>query len=92
MKHALENDEVVVADGGYADERCVKYGESPERSRFYAVVRARYETVNRRFKQFSVLGNRFRHSLFKHSICFHAVCNIVDIAIENGEPLFNVST
>ena len=29
MKHALEDDEVVVADGGYADERCVGYGESP---------------------------------------------------------------
>ena len=25
MKHALEDDEVVVADGEYADERSVKY-------------------------------------------------------------------
>ena len=47
VKHALGNNEVAFADGGYADKRCVKYGESLERSLFYAAVRARHETIDK---------------------------------------------
>ncbi len=34
---------------------------------FHARARARHETLNRRFKQFSVIGKRFRHELSLHS-------------------------
>lgn len=91
MKRNLDEGELVVADGGYKDERCMacKDEQDPNRE-FFALVRARHETVNRRFKQFAVLGNRFRHSLKLHSFCFYAVCNITQLLLLSGEPLFSV--
>lgn len=91
LKARLEDGEYIVADGGYNDERCrsCKGTNDPNR-RLFSVIRARHETVNRRFKQFNALGNRFRHSLGLHSSCFHAVCNLTQISLQNGEPLFRV--
>ncbi len=59
-------------------------------SDFHALARARHEPVNRRFKQFSVIGQRFRHGLSLHSSCFHPVQNLTQVMIQNGEPLFGV--
>jgi hypothetical protein len=53
-------------------------------------VRARHETVNKRFKQFGCLHERFRHDAAKHGDVFRAVAVITQLAIENGEPLFGV--
>ena len=53
-------------------------------------VRARHETVNKRFKQFSALSHVFRHELEKHKSVFEAVAVITQIAIGNGEPLYQV--
>jgi hypothetical protein len=53
-------------------------------------VRARHETVNKRFKQFGCLLERFRHDKTKHGDAFRAVAVITQLAIENGEPLFDV--
>lgn len=89
MKHVLDDDEYVVADGWYQDERCQtpnNRGQSP----LHALIRARHETINRRFKQFNVLGHRFRLSLSLHSICFHAVANLTQIMIESGDRPFSV--
>jgi hypothetical protein len=55
-----------------------------------AVVRARLETVNSRFKNNQVLVKRFRHSLAFHSACFQAVAVVSQLIIENREPLFDV--
>ena len=46
--------------------------------------RARHETINRRFKQFHVLQDVFRHDLTKHQVCFFAVANVTQIMIELG--------
>lgn len=85
MNNAHEANERVIADGGYVDECCMKFGENQKLTRLQVVIRARHETVNRRFKQFSVLGNRFRHALSRHSAWFYAVCNITEVRVENGE-------
>lgn len=53
-------------------------------------VRARHETVNKRFKQWGCLQNRFWHSIGKHGDIFRAVAVITQLAIEHGEPLFDV--
>ncbi len=91
MKHALLDGEQVVADGGYKDIACEKYPKDGEMwSGFHAMARARHLTVNRRFKQFSVIDERFRHELSLHSTCFHAVANLTQVMIQNGEPLFGV--
>ena len=78
----LKPGEKVVVDGSY------------NRQLFFitptGVIRARHETVNRRFKQFNVLANRFRHNIEKHSDCFYAVANVTQISIQEKSPLFSV--
>lgn len=91
MELALVNDEHVIADGGYKHLRCRHpVGLEDLERKQYGIVRARHETVNRRFKQFFVLEHRFRHNVSLHSICFHAVANVTQLIIENGHPLFNL--
>jgi hypothetical protein len=53
-------------------------------------VRSRHETVNRRFKQFNVLGRTFRHDKERHTEVFTAVAVITQLSIETGSPLFQV--
>jgi hypothetical protein len=53
-------------------------------------VRARHETVNKRFKQWAILEQPFRHDVINHRDVFSAVVVITQLAIENGEPLFDV--
>ena len=50
--------------------------------------------MNKRFKQWGALGEgkrSFRHNLEKHQTIFFAISVITQLAIENGEPLFDVS-
>lgn len=91
MKLALRSGERVVADGGYKDESCLLRDDVEGAQRMLlADVRARQETVNRRFKQFFVLGHRFRHHVSLHSVCFHAVVNLTQLMVEGDSPLFEV--
>ena len=75
LSKMLGNKERVIADSGYSGLKCLKNypGKPILHSRR---IRARNETVNRRFKHFNVLGKRFRHNVRLHSFCFHAVCNL----------------
>ena len=61
-----------------------------ERQRMMGIVRRRQETVNRRFKQWSILKQVFRHELSMHGRVFTAIVVISQLAIQNGEPLFQV--
>ena len=91
MKKALLPEEMVVSDEGYKDVACLLGSDVVgERRKILAIIRARQEAVNRRFKQFFVLGHRFRHAVNLHSVCFHAVANITPLMIETGSPLFQV--
>lgn len=90
MKGALGRGEIVVADKGYQDEKCVVEESLQISKEDIKRIRARHETVNRRMKQFFVLGHKFRHPLSRHSSCFHAVANLNQIMIANGEPLFSM--
>lgn len=88
LKHLIQADEVVVADKGYTDEKCISSipvdGINP------SDIRARHETLNRRLKQFRVLGDRFRHDRNMHHLCFYAVLNVVQLLISTTDPLFNL--
>jgi hypothetical protein len=53
-------------------------------------VRARHETVNKRFKQWGILHRVFRHEVSKHQPAFGAVAVVTELAIEHGEELFGV--
>ena len=55
-----------------------------------SIVRRRHETINKRFKQFGVLKQVYRHDLRDHGDVFRSVAVITQLAIDNGEPLFAV--
>lgn len=91
LKEVLGPNELVIADSGYRDEKCCTPSEAEgEQAGVEAVIRARHETVNRRFKQFFALGHRFRHDISRHSSVFHAVANLTELMIEHDSPLFDV--
>ena len=54
-------------------------------------IRMRHETVNKQFKNWECLNQRFRHSVTFHYKCFRAVVVLTQLAIENGEPLFGAA-
>jgi hypothetical protein len=97
--HELDRGEKVICDRGYklggryVDFPRYRRGSVLARlpiNRMKTKVRARHETCNKRLKQFGVLEKRFRHRLELHSTYFNAVTNITQIAIQRGEPLFQV--
>ena len=51
-------------------------------------LRSRHETCNRRFKQWKILGERYRHDLKFHGYVFHAVAVITQVEIRCGRSLF----
>ena len=51
---------------------------------------SRHETVNKRFKQSSILKTIVCHDFLKHSSVFRAIAVITQLSIECGEPLFDV--
>ena len=51
---------------------------------------ARQETLFKRFKEFGILRQRFRHGFELHKIVLDAVAVIVQFDMENGRPLFEV--
>ena len=64
--------------------------EPVERAAMTQRVRSRHETVNKRFKQWGILRQVFCHDLANHRNVFAAICVVTQLAIENGEPLFEV--
>lgn len=95
MSH-LDNNERVEADDGYVGEapqhvKCPMSFTNPEDTlKIQSRVRARHETVNKRFKQWGCLQQVFRHDLHRHADVFRACAVITQIALELGEPLFEV--
>ena len=89
---------LVIADKGYrgVDIVSVPNGlEEKEIQRFKSVILARHETINKRFKDFGILNQTFRHTrkrdpLKSHKPFFTAVAVITQFKINNGEQLFDV--
>lgn len=92
----LEPGERCEGDDGYNGEaplriKCpASITEPKEKERMAKRVRNRHETVNKRFKQWAILEQPFRHDVINHRDVFSAVVVITQLAIENGEPLFDV--
>lgn len=90
LKPLLKRNEFVIADSGYPDTRCIHLpSESDPTYRAVARIRARHEIANKRLKHFSVLKNKFRHSLDLHGDCFFAVLNITHVLLYEN-PLFHI--
>lgn len=80
--------ERTVADSGYKDDRYFIL-RNKQNKELHKRIMSRHETVNNRMKQFRILNQQFHHNLQKHPMVFKAVANLVQLKIENGEPLFN---
>jgi hypothetical protein len=95
------DNEMALADGGYQDG--YEFFETPtghnnHDQRMKAKARARHETINRRFKQWAIMGERFRADPSEHGKYFNAVANLTQFLImtvpyfqENGRRLFHIS-
>lgn len=87
----LAGDEYYLADKGY---RCgsgpaiMRSALPPERQGEYDFLMSRHETINRRFKEFAILGTRFRHEEEKHPMIFRCVAVLIQIDIESGHNTF----
>jgi hypothetical protein len=51
-------------------------------------VRSRQETVNKRFKNWGLLKQVFRHDILRHGGAFCAISVMTWIVISNGKKLF----
>ena len=92
LKDALEPGEMVEADNGYRGEpkhiRIKDDYHSKMERKEKERIRARHETVNRRFKQFKILHDVFRHNLKLHRHVFRAVVVLTQIEIDCGNTPF----
>lgn len=96
LAYELEEGERVEADDGYEPHapqyvKCPKcIANDPERESMQQKVRSRHETVNKRFKQWKILREEYRHNIEDHGSVFRAVAVLTQLAIEKGEPLYEV--
>jgi hypothetical protein len=92
----LDEGERGEADDGYRGEapRYIKcpasIGNVVEMESQAAFVRRRHETINKRFKQWGILKQVYCGDITKHGQVFRFVSIVTQLAIENGEPLFQV--
>ena len=96
LRTCLNPFERVEADDGYVHEApakvlCPKCVTCPqERKRMMAIARQRQGTVNTRFKQWGILRQTYRYDVLNHRDVFGAIVVLMQLAIQNGEPLFPV--
>jgi len=84
--YELEDGEMIVADGGYNDRRMFFFtptGLNNPEQRAQSKARALHKCINRRFKQWEVLQQRFRHDVHLHGICFHAIANLIHMEMDS---------
>jgi hypothetical protein len=92
----LDRDERVEANHGYIGNapykvKCPASLTNPDKTQaMQSIVRMRQETINKRLKQWEILKQVYRHDITKHGYVLRAVAVVVQVAIENGEPLFQV--
>ena len=96
LMQELDNHEKVIADkiyGAEAPHHVRAPGTMfalPENEEMEKTVRGRHEHVNRRFKQWGIMRDGFRHGLTLHQNAFRAVAVMTQLCIKNGEPLASV--
>ena len=97
LKHYLGKHERVEADDGYRGEAPgkVKYPASfanpIENEYMQQRVWSRHGTVNKRFKQWAILDQTYRHNINDQAYIFRAIVVLTQLSLENGEPLFSVN-
>jgi hypothetical protein len=93
MSHLCLNERCEVDDGYIGEHprycKCPKGFANPEETLFMQQrVRNRQETVNKRFKDWGLLKQVYRHAISSHGVAFRAIAVITQLAINSGEALF----
>lgn len=95
LKCMLGEEERVEADNGYVGEPTKidlprEMANDEAQIAVKAVVRARHETINRRFKQWGCMNRVWRHEYSKHGIAFRAIAVLIQLGIFEGDVPFQV--
>ncbi len=95
LSRCLEPGERVEANNGYvghADNiKCPNNNCNPvENSGMQGTARSHHETLNEHLKNWGILEKVYRHDITVHGMVFYACAVITQLAIANGEPLFEV--
>ncbi len=61
-----------------------------DRRRKFDQSMARHETINMRFKQFAILGQRYRHNEAGHEDIFRCIAVLIQLDILSGNLAFPV--
>ena len=93
LRDMLSPGEQVLADKGYkGDTRvCTPYdSKDDDHRKAMSHARCRHETVNRRLKQWGILGNKFRHHRTKHCSVFEAVAVLTQLSFDCGDKPWQI--
>lgn len=93
LHEMLEPNEYYLADSGYRCGRgpaLTRDSLPPHRRSTFDRLMARHEIINRRFKEFAILGRRFRHEEEKHGDVFRCVAVLVQFDLAEGHVPFDV--
>ena len=93
LRDKLTFREQVMADLGYrGDNKCMTplHALSRLHKRAMSALRGRHETVNRRFKTFGALEQRFRHDVNLHHLFFRSAAVLVQLAHQAGYSHYDV--
>jgi hypothetical protein len=93
LHYKLPRGEYYLADDGYR----AQHGPSitwrqlpPHQQEFMTRVRNRHESINRRFKEFGILGKKFDYEEELHEPVFRCIAVLVQIDILNGRNIWDV--
>jgi hypothetical protein len=98
LESCIDQMEKVEADDGYHGDLTtwkvpadVLTQSGEEEDKMQMRVQGHHETINAHLKFFKILGDQpFRHDETQHGYVFRAVAVLVQIALKNGDPLFQV--
>ena len=95
LAHCLEPGERVEADNSYVGHtdkiKCPNNDcNLVENLTMQGRGRSHHETLNGRLQAWGILSNSYRHDIMKHGTVFYACAVITQLAVVNGEPLFEV--
>ncbi len=65
-------------------------GNPAEKWAMHGRVRAHHEMLNRPLKNWGILSQVFQHDIMQHGNVFRACAVVMQLTIENDEPLFEV--
>ena len=94
LKTLLRPEERVLADKGYrGDIKVLTLDDAKDKKqrRSIALIAARHENINRRFKEWGILSKLWRNKDKKHVYVFKSIVTITELEIIKRRPLFQVN-